>query len=555
MKEDNSNNKNDNLIEINTDKPENSVGKKYHKEMNDLIKKLTNMKKTTSDIDELIQFTKSSLLKINPKIHEIIDDSGNTLAHNLISEENFEYLFLIINAYFLLSDDKELFFDWLFLENNKNLSVLDYASEIGSKPLLEYLYKMISKTSINRFHFEKKKNTIFHSSAKKNQYFSILFWYDKLQKTLPSIKITDTYNKYHITPLQYACYHNSYSCVELLLDLNSDINAVDIDGKSVLTYAVYSNNEKLVKKLLIRGADQSLKDKKGKTAYDYAVNENKTQVINLLKKNNFFGEFIKKYFCFNFCRMTNNIAINKMRYDFELIMFSIFYFIFQLYFVLKIYDKLGQFIKNNYLIIIGISFCLSALFLIIVILTSSYFMCCIKHKQHLYKNKQNLLKIYEKNSNICVKCVRVKQNKTVHCLICNICIDDWDHHCFWLNTCITKNNKKTFLFLLISLLLLFLSNASFFISMILYSFNGDESDFLGHLFYIDINENFYRSVFIIFAYVFGYSFLYYLYFSCNNYCSCNSSNKKNSKEVPESIEESYNNLLVGENDSSLNISK
>ena len=32
----------------------------------------------------------------------------------------------------------------------------------------------------------------------------------------------------------------------------------------------------------------------------------------------------------------------------------------------------------------------------------------------------------------------------IHCIVCNVCVEQWDHHCFWLNTCINDNNKRSF---------------------------------------------------------------------------------------------------------------
>ena len=32
----------------------------------------------------------------------------------------------------------------------------------------------------------------------------------------------------------------------------------------------------------------------------------------------------------------------------------------------------------------------------------------------------------------------------VHCLVCDVCIPQWDHHCFWLNSCISLENKCKF---------------------------------------------------------------------------------------------------------------
>ena len=61
---------------------------------------------------------------------------------------------------------------------------------------------------------------------------------------------------------------------------------------------------------------------------------------------------------------------------------------------------------------------------------------------------------------------------TQHCIACDICIDNFDHHCFFLNCCIYKNNKIYFkLFLveiLITVLINLLTSFVFFIDFIKY---------------------------------------------------------------------------------------
>ena len=54
-------------------------------------------------------------------------------------------------------------------------------------------------------------------------------------------------------------------------------------------------------------------------------------------------------------------------------------------------------------------------------------------------------------NNICFKCnvihetgEYVNQPHTVHCIVCNKCIFEFNHHCFWANKCIGKENLYIF---------------------------------------------------------------------------------------------------------------
>lgn len=49
----------------------------------------------------------------------------------------------------------------------------------------------------------------------------------------------------------------------------------------------------------------------------------------------------------------------------------------------------------------------------------------------------------------CFTCNAFKKDEnTKHCFYCDKCIDNFDHHCYWINNCISKKNIKLFFFFL-----------------------------------------------------------------------------------------------------------
>lgn len=69
---------------------------------------------------------------------------------------------------------------------------------------------------------------------------------------------------------------------------------------------------------------------------------------------------------------------------------------------------------------------------------------------------------------ICDKCniTILKSLQISHCIFCNICIKNLDHHCPWIGKCVGKYTKIPFYFFLIGLIFYIISNIIIFITFI-----------------------------------------------------------------------------------------
>jgi len=101
-----------------------------------------------------------------------------------------------------------------------------------------------------------------------------------------------------------------------------------------------------------------------------------------------------------------------------------------------------------------------------------------------------------------VKCHDILNITTVHCFVCDICVDNWDHHCFWLNTCINDQNKKAFNFFYYTFILnVFINTALIvFSNYIYYLINFlkkklNKLDFIISVFKIPAFDNYFESLF------------------------------------------------------------
>ena len=469
------------------------------------IKKTIQKLKTNS-----YETIKTEIIKIfqesKKDITKIINDNNNTLAHIAVIEGNFPQLKIIIESYLEILGRNEDFYNFLMRKNDENLTIYDLSAQKGNKEIIKFLYEQISGVENQTIKLNNNKNNIFHNAAKKNQCYSIIFFFEKLQKLTPKTLILDIKNELGITPLHYACYYGNKNAMDLLLDLGANINSVDNNNLTPLHYAIKSGNEKIIKKLLVRGADKFIKSKDGLSCFDMAKELKNNDIIQFLEHKNCF---------FNLFGNNELKAIKGGRNNLMLIFIIICLIFGKIIYIFKplpyitenifkyelmpfIPDLINEIenennqtekiinVSNNGLnifftcfskncsieiCVIFISLFTDTLILIVVI----YFLCFAK-KVYLRKRSKrevrSLIKLFEEQKSVCVKCRINIKSGTMHCLVCNSCVEKWDHHCFWLNTCINEKNKKQFNIFFYSMMVFVFLNILFFLLNTYIWYNG-----------------------------------------------------------------------------------
>lgn len=62
--------------------------------------------------------------------------------------------------------------------------------------------------------------------------------------------------------------------------------------------------------------------------------------------------------------------------------------------------------------------------------------------------------LYPDEERVCKTCKVKRCARSKHCVVCDHCVAGFDHHCVWLNVCISQSNKFQFLAFLIATILL-----------------------------------------------------------------------------------------------------
>ena len=522
---------------------------------------------------------KEILNSYNKNIILIRDDQRNTLLHIYVKANDRISVNIIIDIYIDIFGISEKFYNFLFLKNINGFTVFDLSVKYEYISIIKILYEQLEKSEdeskiIN--YMEYLKNNIFNIAAENNKIYPIIFFYEKLKKFYKrkSIKLLDckddNLNKEGMTPILYASKNGNLKLLLILIDLGADINSINDKGYTALHYAVENNDERMVKHLLIRGANKFVNDRDNINPYNLAVLLRQENLIKILYHKN----CCQKLFC--------GEELGKLSGKSSMIL-MIFYLILNIGFKLAIFFRLFFVIYNIDLFLLLSDFkihndtniqeialndllsCVEencfpeviALFSCITIdlLLLIYFIIFKCSKPVFLPRKinreKNLSKLYERNENICIKCGIIKSSSTKHCLICDRCVENWDHHCYWLNTCISNKNFCKFKLFLYFTFIFLITNLLFYIYSV-YLILSAKDLFFQEIFNIEIGSEVYYLVLalLISALIVLIIFIFYSLIFLNfpfviYYCKMNINNSKLEENI-ESLndsEDSFNKIF------------
>ncbi|KAK4431799.1 protein S-acyltransferase 24 [Sesamum alatum] len=252
-------------------------------------------------------------------------------------------------------------------------------------------------------------------------------------------------------PLHWAAYKGFADCIRLLLYLNASRGRQDKEGCTPLHWAAIRGNLEACTVLVQAGKkdDLMVSDNTGLTPAQLAADKNHKQVALFLGTARKLLE-----------RQDGKSFLGKFS---KLGLAPLLWFIILLLLVTYMYSVVMA--PNLPRLTAGLGvFAWIGVFLTTIGLLSFY-RCSRKDPGYIKKNihdlenmkdEEPLLKI-EMNttllagnwSQLCVTCKIVRPRRSKHCSTCDRCVEQFDHHCPWVSTCIGKKNKWDFILFLV----------------------------------------------------------------------------------------------------------
>ena len=459
---------------------------KIIKQINENILKEKNIFK--NDEKELIDNLNSIFFKLisdGKNLFDIKNKFGNNLSQYYLSSGQIFLSLEIIKIYYKIYIDdnnkEKNFVDWLINDNNNGKNIFEIGVEIQSNPrdiicfykgILEIIEKLNNNYIIYQI-LEKRKENIFILCVKEDKLYLLLFLYEVFKKYYPSSNPLDIKNKSGLAPLHFSTYYLSREITDMLLIMNCDVNIEDNKQNIPLHFAVKGGDLSIIKKLIFYGGNKEKLNDENFTPSDYAKKFGNLSMIHLFTNN----------------PLTKTSALNDKKYDklFLLLLLGCIIIKYQIY----------NYFWKSY---ITDALCLLS-FLYLVFKSKNYYIYSTKEINPNNISYKDLFERcdYAKNKikKICPKCKIIKKFGTKHCIVCDSCIEDFDHHCYWINKCINSKIIPEFIcFLIITLTTLVINLILFFKEF--QRIKNDEGMKKNYYYYICL------FVFIIYIFIFSF---------------------------------------------------
>ena len=392
---------------------------------------------STNNTEKLSEY----ILDPQNKIWEIKFAENFTILHNACATDKTDIVITIIektkirlgldnNENNNLSQEEKtenlkIFKDFINAKTDgDNQTALHLASFRGNIKIIKLLIANYAEINV----LTAKGYNMLHKAAMGNKPSAIIYFNKKYNMNLEDTD-ENQMNALHLATRN--CMENS---VIYLLNLGINVNLKDKEGNTALHYAVRKGQIRIIKKLIQRGADVNIPDfKKKKTPVMLA--KNNPEIMEIFRKK---GICEKLFFKPDISKKT--LCSNKNMILFIVLHLLIIFFVF---FVLLPYFDSTFF----GIVYVGIS-CL--VFILYISLSFSNPGRMINKE---YKDILDIVESGQEAEEFCPLCLVKNKFRSKHCLICQICVDEFDHHCFWVGNCIGKDNYTLFFIFLIYILI------------------------------------------------------------------------------------------------------
>mmetsp|Transcript_8320 Transcript_8320/g.13911 ORF Transcript_8320/g.13911 Transcript_8320/m.13911 type:complete len:388 (-) Transcript_8320:541-1704(-) len=280
----------------------------------------------------------------------------------------------------------------------------------------------------------KNKNgvSVMHKAALDDNNFAITYLRDKLAHPIQEADYQGN------TPLHFACSQGSENAIYWLLGFGHEVNCQNTQKETPLHLLLKNKSmhipAKSVRELIFKGASRDLTDDKGLTPYALACQHEEEGVREELKL------ILGPQPCYVPCL---HLKQPLLKLDRSKLTISSF-----LTFLVLDYACLQLFVlpfNSNQSLMVPMA-------LLLVLTLFAFFTGALRDPGQVKKSTRiSFLKLneYFDPSFICPKCEVLRPQDSRHCYICNRCVQRFDHHCQWMNTCIGVGNHLAFFLFLV----------------------------------------------------------------------------------------------------------